>query len=292
MPPRRASRSPAASRPKAPPNTPVETPKDAAAGVKTPKDTKAPKQQKARPLYFSDGDSRPAWRGTFYAIVRESGAAYAVLASYVLFSLWSFGTRSHVPLLLCRLAHALSILLNVVLSDDLHNLDKHLGPIAYFKPTTKALEQRLHAQDWCAALAVPATYHILLLFGIVDAARVEPADGWLLVANLTACLAMCWRTTPERITPKRELFLSFVATFGIQSAPAGDRTLAFRYTPIMSHRFDASFRSGHPARRLLPREIAPPHLAATLVHLRGRPARQGCRVPHQRHLWPPRGPAR
>jgi hypothetical protein len=169
-----------------------------------------------RPNYHSDGDTRPTYRGTAYAVVRRTGVAWAGLALYAGFALWSCATAPHYPLLACRAFHCVALYYNVVLSDGLHNLDKHMGAAAYAQPGTVAVEQKLHARDWRAALAVPASYHMMLIFGVMDPARLVATDGYLLGANLLACAIMCVRTTPARITPARELFLSFVATFGIQ----------------------------------------------------------------------------
>lgn len=119
-------------------------------------------------------------------------------------------------LIICRLAHACTIASNVVLSDDLHNLDLHLGRSRYVPEHAKALEQRLHATDWCAALTLPASYHLLLVLGIMAPERVAATDVYLLIANLAAYAIMCLRITPARITPQRPLFDSFVATFGLQ----------------------------------------------------------------------------
>lgn len=155
------------------------------------------------------------YRGALYGWLRQSGVAWVGLEAYTGFTLVN-APRSGALLVLCRLFHAAALGFNVVLSDDLHNLDLHLGPTRYVAEKAKALEQRLHAQDWCAALTVPASYHLLLVLGIMDAERVTVEDKWLLGLNLGAYALMCTRIAPERITPKRELFLSFVATFGAQ----------------------------------------------------------------------------
>ena len=200
--PQRLGASPPTTRPTPSQESSIKTPKTAS-------------RTTARPKYFSDGDTRPVYRGTFYAVIRDTGLAAALLSVYFCFAIWDCAQARNLPRLLCRLAHLVSLRLNVVLSDDLHNLDKHMGP-AYRKPSTTAVEQKLHAKDWRAAIAVPATYHMLLIFGITQYDRIQTADVALLATNLLAFLVMCWRIAPERITPKRELFLSFVCTFGAQ----------------------------------------------------------------------------
>ena len=169
----------------------------------------------SRPLYFSDGDTRPTYRGALYSWIRRTGLAWFVLGTYTGFT---FVDVLHTPplLVLCRLFHACAMVFNVVLSDDLHNLDQHLGRDRYVAQHAKLLEQRLHAHDWRAALTVPASYHLLLVLGIMEPARVFFEDKALLGVNLALYALMCMRITPERITPRRELFLSFVATFGVQ----------------------------------------------------------------------------
>ena len=169
----------------------------------------------ARPPYFSDGDSRPHCRGLWYAWIRDSGVAWLVLSVYFSFSVIDVFVQPRWVLLVCRLFHICAMIANVILSDELHNLDHHLGR-RYTGRSAKSFEQALHARDWRAALAVPASYHILLVCGIMDHWRVCTVDCSLLVANLAACVVMCVRIRPSRITPKRELFLSFVITFGMQ----------------------------------------------------------------------------
>ena len=173
----------------------------------------------ARPKYFSDGDTRPTYRGFSYAFIRNTGLAWAVLLAYATFAAWSSlvgsGHKPRMRLLACRALHVVAMYFNTVLSDGLHNLDHHLGS-KYDAPSTMAVEQRLHALDWRAALCVPASYHVLLVCGIMEAERVDLTDQLLLGANLFVFLLMCVRIAPERITPKRELFLSFVLTFGAQ----------------------------------------------------------------------------
>ena len=208
------------------------------------------KDEPTRPPYFSDGDTRPTYRGYAYGerryalallarsalccslrvltaplslacthtgVLRSSGLAWFTLAVYCGFAIGeAVSHRTLRPVLLvCRLLHAVAIGLNVALSDDLHNLDITLGS-RYVRATAAALEQRLHAMDWRAALCVPASYHLLLLLGIMEAERVGAVDKALLLLNLSIFGLMCLRITPSRITPKRELFLSFVATFGGQ----------------------------------------------------------------------------
>ena len=152
-----------------------------------------------------------------YAWIRRTGVAWFVLGTYVGYSLIDALDTARSPLLiLCRLLHASALSMNVVLSDDLHNLDIILGPDRYVAQHAKALEQRLHASDWRAALGVPASYHLLLVLGIMSSERVEADDKALLCTNLAIFGIMCYRIAPSRITPKRELFLSFVATFGAQ----------------------------------------------------------------------------
>ena len=173
---------------------------------------------KARPLYFSDGDTRPVYRGTWYSVIRRTGLAWLVLCVYGLVAARHFYLSQLVPLLLCRVVHIVALTYNVILSDDLHNLDKKLGTKGYQKPGVTRIEQALHARDWMAALAVPASYHLMLIFGIVDPLRVERTDALLLGANLLACLCMCSQIKPSRITPQRPLFLGFVGTFAVQMA--------------------------------------------------------------------------
>ena len=153
-----------------------------------------------------------------YAWIRRTGLAWFVLGTYTGYSIIdALDTERRPPLLiLCRLMHACALSLNVVLSDDLHNLDVFLGPERYVAQHAKGLEQRLHASDWRAALCVPASYHLLLVLGIMTPDRVVLEDKALLMANLALFGLMCYRIAPQRITPQRGLFLSFVATFGAQ----------------------------------------------------------------------------
>lgn len=164
-----------------------------------------------------------------YAVIRQTGIAWMVLGLYFGFALGSFCSfrvspaRYHVPLLLCRLLHIFVLRLNVIYSDELHNYDKIVGETYLTKDKvaaakTSAIEQQLHATDWRAALAVPWSYHVLLIFGIIMQGDRLPAfeDALLFACNLAVFGVMCWRITPARITPKRELFLSFVLTFGLQ----------------------------------------------------------------------------
>lgn len=175
-----------------------------------------------RPDYHSDADSRPVWRGTFYAIVRRTGVAWAVLFAYTCYAVWDVVSDVSSPggvrrdLAVCRLLHVLCLAANVILSDDLHNLDEKLGAKAYAAESTPAFERLLHAHDWRGALGVPASYHVLLVCGIIEPSRVSRVDVQLLAANLSLCALMCFRIAPARITPRRELFLSFVATFAAQ----------------------------------------------------------------------------
>ena len=148
--------------------------------------------------------------------------AWIVIGAYVAFALWHSVTlgRAWRPLqLTCRMAHAAILTMNCILSDKLHNLDLHLGAEyrkrAHVRSTTE-LEQRIHAQDWGVALSVPASYHLMLILGIMPSERVATTDVALLTANLVAFGLMVWRIAPARITPKRELFLAFVLTFAAQ----------------------------------------------------------------------------
>ena len=171
-----------------------------------------------RPPYFSDADSRPHCRGAWYAAIRETGAAWLVLGAYALSAGVSLVRSGGVrwPLQLCRLVHTALLVLNVVLSDGLHNLDRHLGAEYVRKASVVEREKTLHARDWRAALGVPASYHVLLIFGIMDPVRVASPDVGLLALNLGCCLLMCMRIHPSLITPERPLFLSFVLTFAAQ----------------------------------------------------------------------------
>lgn len=137
---------------------------------------------------------------------------------YACYAVWhtaDAGPESR-SLLICRLLHVLVLTANVILSDELHNLDLKVGASAYKTAAAPLYERALHAHDWRAALAVPASYHVLLVGGIMEPHRIAREDVQLLVLNLCACATMFWRITPDRITPKRELFLSFVATFAGQ----------------------------------------------------------------------------
>lgn len=155
------------------------------------------------------------YRGALYGWLRRTGVAWLGLGAYTGFTVVD-APRSGALLALCRIFHVCALSFNVVLSDDLHNLDLQLGPTRYVAEWAKGLEQRLHAHDWRAALTVPASYHLLLVLGIMAPDRVAFDDKVLLGLNLGAYALMCVRISPSRITPKRELFLSFVATFGAQ----------------------------------------------------------------------------
>lgn len=130
----------------------------------------------ARPKYFSDGDSRPLYRGKAYALLRSSGVGWLALCLYLAHALASLASaRPHgvgAALFVCRCLLSAALCWNTVLSDDLHNLDIHMGR-AYDAPSTLPIEQRLHAHDWRAALAVPASYHLLLVLGVIDELRIE-----------------------------------------------------------------------------------------------------------------------
>ncbi|KAL3908303.1 MAG: hypothetical protein SGPRY_009852 [Prymnesium sp.] len=173
----------------------------------------------ARPKYFSDGDSRPLYRGKAYALLRTSGVGWLALCLYLAHALASLASTrldgGGAALFVCRCLLSAALCWNTVLSDDLHNLDIHMGR-AYDAPSTLPIEQRLHAHDWRAALAVPASYHLLLVLGVIDAHRIETLDWLLLLGNLAVCAVMWLRISPSRITPRRELFLSFVGTFVVQ----------------------------------------------------------------------------
>lgn len=216
----------------------LPTTQSVARAVSTPP---ALQKDASRPKYFSDGDTRPVYRGAMYAFIRRSGLAWAVLCTYGMFAVWDATALQSAhfwrwDLLACRLLHVIALYFNVVLSDDLHNLDQRLGTV-YDAPSTLKIEQQLHAQDWRAALAVPASYHVLLLFGIMEPSRTEmvrrdrrsdlyllpptvccvvQSDWLLLGVHLATCVLMCIRISPRRITPRRELFLSFVLTFVVQ----------------------------------------------------------------------------
>ena len=168
-----------------------------------------------RPQYFSDNDTRPYCRGAWYWAIRKTGIAWLVLGAFACFALWD--ARNGRPLLqLCRLLHTVALVFNVLLSDELHNLDRHLGSAYLRDPDVPMRERALHARDWRAALAVPASYNVLLVCGIMDWERVGTEVLALLGANLAACALMYVRISAERISPKRELFLSFVLTFATQ----------------------------------------------------------------------------
>jgi len=141
--------------------------------------------------------------------------AWIILGLYVGYATLVASPTTNPLLLFCRFIHAVTLALNVVLSDDLHNLDRDMAG-QYTAVRAMTLEQTLHAHDWRAALSLPASYHLLLVLGIMDPGRVELADKALLCTNLALYSLMCYRIAPRRMTPARELFLSFVATFGVQ----------------------------------------------------------------------------
>ena len=72
----RAARSPAR---RSPSPAPAKTPKS---NSKTPTTT----PPKTRALYFSDGDTRPTYRGAFYRWINRTGVAWLVLGAYVAFA--------------------------------------------------------------------------------------------------------------------------------------------------------------------------------------------------------------
>ena len=65
-------------------------PDDERQGKEGEENAQAVKAAKARPKYYSDGDTRPVYRGAAYAAVRQTGIAWAALAAYGAFALWSF----------------------------------------------------------------------------------------------------------------------------------------------------------------------------------------------------------
>ena len=205
--PKRAARSPVRRR--------TRTPAAVAESVPTIAPEAELHPLSKRPQYFSDDDTRPYCRGAWYWAIRKTGIAWLVLGAYACFALWD--ARNGRPLLqLCRLLHTVALVLNVLLSDGLHNLDRHLGSAYLCDPDVSMRERVLHARDWRAALAVPASYNVLLVFGIMDWQRVGTEELALLGANLAAYALMYVRISAERISPKRELFLSFVLTFATQ----------------------------------------------------------------------------
>ena len=179
-----------------------------------------------RPIYYSDGDTRPTYRGSSYRFVRRTGLSTAVLACYLGFALrrafdYYSGAAAGRPFaLLCRVAHAYLLHLNVVWSDDLHNYDLDLGRAAYTRASSaarvRAHEQWLHAVDWAVAITLPISYHVLYFAVIRDPAHLVPSDYGLAAAHLLVWGSMCYRITPALITPKRPLFGWYAATFCAQ----------------------------------------------------------------------------
>ena len=105
-----------------------------------------------------------------------------------------------------------------MLTDNLHNLDLQLGA-AYGGKEVAWRERCIHANDWRAALAVPASMH--LLFFVTTAVgplslNTSSTNVQLLAVQIAALGAMCWRITPKLMTPKRPLYLSFLLTFVVQ----------------------------------------------------------------------------
>ena len=148
-----------------------------------------------------------------YNWVRRTRLAWFVLGAYAGFSAVSAFRDARPLLALCRLFHVVTLSLNVILSDDLHNLDLYLGK-RYVREEAQALEQQLHAHDWRAALTVPASYHLLLLLGIMDSDRVQANDKLMLVMNLGLYGLMCYRIAPERIAPPNEATAANTASRG------------------------------------------------------------------------------
>jgi hypothetical protein len=130
-----------------------------------------------RPPYYSDGDTRPAYRGLLYRYVRwkqpvpcyvlmqhrhlfcivctrQSGYAWAFLSCYTIFAVGQACFDGRVLLCITRLCFAMVNRWSIVLTDDLHNLDLHLGMWYHRLHSTKALEQRIHAQDWYDACSL------------------------------------------------------------------------------------------------------------------------------------------
>ena len=197
----------------------------------------------ARPKYYSDGDTRPTYRGYFYAVVQRTGATWAVLTLYMASTVWAaIGGKYSAGGLICRSLHTLMLSANALLSDELHNLDQRLGR-AYAKPagplpanpsrlcwvlqhygpggpkTVAAYERCVHAVDWLAAAGVPLTYHCLLYFGLMSAdERGNQVDEALVSAHMLAFFVLCVRVSPDRL---KELFGHFVATFGQVRRNAG-----------------------------------------------------------------------
>ena len=143
---------------------------------------------------------RPVYRGTFYAVIRRTGMAWLVLCVYGLVAARHFYLTQHALLLLCRAAHIVALTYNVILSDELHNLDKKLGAKGYQKPGVTLVEQTLHARDWMAALAVPASYHVHIPAGLQPAGTRHAAEGAPLLAprSLRSPLAPCGCRSPPR----------------------------------------------------------------------------------------------
>ena len=61
----------------------------------------------ARPIYFSDGDTRPVYRGALYGWIRRTGVAWFVLGTYAGFALVD-ARRSGALLMLCRTFHVVT----------------------------------------------------------------------------------------------------------------------------------------------------------------------------------------
>ena len=96
----------------------------------------------------------------------------------------------------------MQLVLNVALSDGLHNLDRHLGSAYVRKADVIVREQTLHARDWRAALAVPASYHVLLIFGIgalACLAKDEPQNRLAIATGLVKLLHLEKADEPEEV---------------------------------------------------------------------------------------------
>ncbi len=179
-----------------------------------------------RPIYYSDADTRPTYRGTSYRLIRSSGVASSVLVCYLGFvartaAIAGGALPDRLFALITRAFHAGILHWNVVLSDDLHNLDLDLGDAYTLRksaPAVAARERTLHALDWRVAITLPFSYNLLHLSVCRGVHRIDGADVALFVPHALLYAAMNGLISAERITPKRELFGWYAGTFVAQLA--------------------------------------------------------------------------
>ena len=186
------------------------------------------KRLSGRPLYWSDGDSRPVLRGYFYEVVNGYLLRPILIAYLAMVAVFKHNGSLTLAGAACRHLHAAMFYFNALLSDELHNCDKRLGEEGYFRhdennevpgPLTPEdlsrgrsypwvawlcgttnvfhVESALQLVDWLAAAGVPLTYHVVLYVGTLTPEQREPTDTALFCLGAAAYAALAVRCWPH-----------------------------------------------------------------------------------------------